>query len=169
ILGSGGGPQLTNAGEQRFKGEEADLSWVPSFARGVTLGLGYAHHDTRLVRFTFVTPDSQLRNVSGNMLELVPRHLFNVRATYGSSAGPGAFVAARYQGERPLNRRNTFFTEAYTEWDAGLSYVRAPWMVSVVGRNLGDDRHLTTESEIGDSQFYVSPPRRIGVEATVRF
>ena len=78
-------------------------------------------------------------------------------------------MAVRYQGERPLNRRNSFFTEAYTEWDAGASWQRGPWLLSLVGRNLGDDRHLTTESEIGDSQFYVAAPRRVHFEATYHF
>jgi outer membrane receptor protein involved in Fe transport len=169
VLGSGGTPELTNAGKQRFKGEEVDVSWQPAFVRGATMLVGYAHHDARFVDFTFVTPDGEFRDVSGNMLELVPRHLVNARIGYVSSFGPGAFVAMRYQGERPLNRRNTFFTEAYSEWDAGASWDRGPWTFSVVGRNLGDDRHLTTESEIGDSQFYVAPPRRVTVEATMHF
>jgi outer membrane receptor protein involved in Fe transport len=169
ILGSGGESELTNAGEQRFKGEEVDLGWQPAFARGASVQLGYAHHDARFVDFTFVTPEGEPRDVSGNMLELVPRHLLNAKLAYSSSFGPGAFVAVRYQGERPLNRRNSVFTEAYTEWDAGASWQRGPWLLSLVGRNLGDDRHLTTESEIGDSQFYVAAPRRVHFEATYHF
>jgi outer membrane receptor protein involved in Fe transport len=169
VLGPSGGPALTNAGEQRFKGEEIEASWLPRFAPGASLNVGYAHHDARFVQFTFVTPDSQLHDVSGNMLELVPRHMVNARLAYESRLGAGGFVAARYQGERPLNRRNTFFTDAYTEWDAGLSWDRRPWLVNLVGRNLGDDRHLTAESEIGDSQFYVAPPRRVLLEVTYSF
>jgi hypothetical protein len=41
--------------------------------------------------------------------------------------------------------------------------------VSVVGRNLGDSRHYVTESEIGDSQFYVAPSRRYSAEVTLPF
>jgi hypothetical protein len=41
--------------------------------------------------------------------------------------------------------------------------------VSLVGRNLGDDRHYTAGSEIGDSQFYVPPPRRFVGELTLKF
>jgi outer membrane receptor protein involved in Fe transport len=97
---------------------------------------------TRFVDFTFTTPDSQLRDVSGNMLEMVPRELVNGRIGYRSTSGIGGFVAARYQGERPFNRRNTFFADAFTEWDAGVSYEQAHWRVTVVGRNLSDDRHV---------------------------
>jgi outer membrane receptor protein involved in Fe transport len=169
ILGPGGGPELTNAGEQRFKGEELEMSWLPRFAPGATVNVGYAHHDARFVDFTFVTPDSQQHDVSGNRLELVPQHMVNARVAYASRVGVGGFVAMRYQGERPLNRRNTFFTEAYSEWDAGVSWDQKPWFVRVVGRNLGDDRHLTAESEIGDSQFYVAPPRRVLLEVSYHF
>ena len=116
-----------------------------------------------------MTPDGQFRDVSGNHLELVPEDLVNARVSMHSAQGVGGFVAARYQGERPFNRRNTFFADAYTEWDAGVSFARSAWSVAVVGRNLGDDRHVTTESEIGDAQFYVAPPRRVTAEASYHF
>lgn len=38
-----------------------------------------------------------------------------------------------------------------------------------MGRNLGRDRHVVTESEIGDAQFYVAPPRRLSAELSYRF
>ncbi|MEO7867315.1 MAG: TonB-dependent receptor, partial [Candidatus Eisenbacteria bacterium] len=92
ILGSGGLPELTNAGEERFKGFEAQLRWTPSVLRGSAFGLGYAHHDARFVDFTFVTPDGQFRDVSGKKLELVPRELLNARFDLRTPAGFGGFV-----------------------------------------------------------------------------
>jgi outer membrane receptor protein involved in Fe transport len=169
ILGAGGLPELTNAGEERFRGFESTVRWSPAALPGSSLSFGYAHHDARFVDFTFVTPTGELRDVSGKKLELVPRDLLNGRASLRTSMGVGGFVAARYQGERPFNRRNTFFAEAFTEWDAGLSYDRDRWRVAIVGRNLGDDRHVVTESEIGDAQFYVAPPRRVAAEVGYRF
>ncbi len=169
ILGAGGGPELTNAGKERFKGFEASLHWAPAMLSGSSIDVGYAHHDARFVDFTFVTPDSVLRDVGGNRLELVPREMVNVRINGRSPLGLGAWAALRYQGERPFNRRNTFFADAFTEWDAGASYERGAWRVAVTGRNLGDDRHVVTESEIGDSQFYVAPPRRVTGEVAWRF
>ena len=169
ILGSGGLPELTNAGEERFKGLETQLRWSPAALPGSEIDLGYAHHDAKFVDFTFVTPTGEFRDVSGKRLELVPEDMVNARVSMVTSRGIGGFVGARYQGERPFNRRNTFFADAYTEWDAGLSYAHAGWSLAVVGRNLGDDRHVVTESEIGDSQFYVAPPRRFTAEASYHF
>jgi outer membrane receptor protein involved in Fe transport len=158
-------PDLTNAGEQRFKGVETDLRWSPASLPGLSLGVGYAHHDARFVQFK--TPSGV--DVSGNRLELVPRELVSGRVSYVHTTGLGGFAALRYQGERPFNRRNTFFADAYTEYDAGVSYDHTRWRFAVVGRNLGDDRHVVTESEIGDSQFYVAPPRRFSAELGYRF
>ena len=169
ILGPSGLPELTNAGEERFRGIETNLRWSPQELPGTSFDVGYSHHDASFVDFTFVTPDGQFRDVSGKKLELVPRELVSGRASLRMGSGVGAFVAARYQGERPFNRRNTFFADAYTEWDAGVSYERDTWRFAMVGRNLGDDRHVVTESEIGDAQFYVAPPRRVLAEVGYRF
>jgi hypothetical protein len=127
------------------------------------------HHDARFIRFSFLTPDGALRVVDGKRLELAPRDLWNARAEYVSTRGPSVFVAVRHQGRRALTRRNTFFTGPFHETDAGAGW-DFPWgRVSVVGRNLGNSRHYVAESEIGDSQFYVAPPRRFTAELALRF
>ena len=41
--------------------------------------------------------------------------------------------------------------------------------LSLVGRNLGNNRRFVAESEIGDAQLYVAPPRRFLAELTVDF
>jgi outer membrane receptor protein involved in Fe transport len=169
ILGSGGLPELTNAGKERFRGFESNLRCAPASLGGLSFEVGYAHHNARFVNFTFVTPDGEFRDVSGKKLELVPNDLVSGRVSLRTGLGLGAFVAVRYQGERPFNRRNTFFADAYSECDAGLSCDRNHWHVSVVGRNLGDDRHVVTESEIGDAQFYVAPPRRFLAQVGYQF
>lgn len=48
-------------------GHEDDLGQVlgPEAVPGSALDVSYAHHDVRFVDFTVVTPDSQLRDVSG--------------------------------------------------------------------------------------------------------
>jgi outer membrane receptor protein involved in Fe transport len=166
----GGTPTLVNAGKERFKGYEAELSVRPNAVPGTTISLGYAFHDARLVNFTFVAADGvTLRDVSGKQIELVPRELFNARVDLQAPMGFGVFGAVRYQGKRPLTRRNTFWDEPFTEYDAGASYTYERFHVSIVGRNLGDDRHYTTESEIGDSMFYVSPPRRVNAEVSFAY
>jgi outer membrane receptor protein involved in Fe transport len=162
-------PVLVNAGSERFKGIEVELTVHPNALPGSTLSLGYAHHDARFVQFTFVAPDGSLRDVSGKQIELVPREMLSARLDLQAASGIGAFAAVRGQGRRPLTRRNTFWADGYAEYDAGLSYAVSRYRVSVIGRNLGDDRHYVTESEIGDSQFYVAPQRRVSAEFGISY
>ncbi len=169
VPGPGGEPELTNAGEERFQGAEVEMRWTPAALPGFALAGGYAHHDARFLHFSFFTPDGELRVVDGKRLELAPRDLWNFQAAYSSSRGPGAFVAVRHQNQRPLNRRNTFYTPSFFETDAGVSWDFGWARIAAVGRNLGDSRHYVNESEIGDSQFYVAAPRRFTAELTVRF
>jgi len=169
VAGPGGQALLTNAGEERFQGMDAELVWALPKFEGWSLAAGYGHHDATYVNFSFLTPDGELRVVDGKRLELVPRDLWNARVSYAPKTGPGIWAAVRHQGIRPLNRRNTFYTDSFYEWDAGASWEFSWGRVSLVGRNLGDDRHYTSDSEIGDSQFYVAPPRRFLGEITFKF
>jgi outer membrane receptor protein involved in Fe transport len=164
-----GNPQLLNAGHERFKGQEVDLTLSPAALPGLSLNAGYAHHDPRFVQFTFVAPDGQFRDVSGKFLELAPRDMFNVKLAYQDPRGIGAWIATHRQGVRALTRRNTFFADAFTEYDAGASCEFGKVLLTVAGRNLGDDRHVVGESDIGDSQFYLAAPRRVNAEVTFRF
>jgi iron complex outermembrane recepter protein len=163
------GPALTNAGKERFQGWEFETGYALPWLAGLSVYGGYAHHDARFVRFSFLTPDGELRVVDGKQLELVPRDLWNLKLVMAPKTGFGGFVAVRHQNQRPLNRRNTFWTPSFFETDAGISYDFDRFRLAVIGRNLGDSRHYVTESEIGDSQFYVSPPRGVTAELTVKF
>lgn len=160
---------LVNAGGERFKGYEAQLTVQPKVVPGTTISIGYANHDARFVHFSFLADPTTLRVVDGKRIELVPQDLFNARLDYRARCGASVFGALRTQGGRPLTRRNTFWAEGFSEYDAGGAYTYQQYTVSVTGRNLGDDRHYTTESEIGDSEFYVSPPRRVSAELSVSF
>ena len=168
-VGPTGEPELLNAGSERFQGSEFTLGFRPAALPGLSVLAGYAHHDARFVRFSFLNAEGQLRVVDGKQLELVPRDLWNARVDYATGSGPSAFVALRHQNRRPLNRRNVDFTDSFFESDAGVGWDFRWGRISVVGRNLGDSRHYVAESEIGDSQFYVAPPRRFTAEVSFRF
>lgn len=169
VLGEEGEPELVNAGHERFRGYEANATFAPVTLHGLRLSAGWAHHDPRFVDFTFVTPDGQLRSVGGKLVELAPREMWNVSASFAPARGLGAWVAARHQGERALTRRNTFWTPGFEEVDAGVTFTSRLVSVSLAGRNLGDSRHYVSESDIGDSQFYVAPPRRIAGQVAWSF
>jgi len=157
-----GTPGLTNAGRTRFKGEEVKLRLSPAALAGFSVEGGYAHHDPR-----FVTATEDGDPVNGKQVELQPKELWNVGASFSSERG-ALWIAARGEGKRPFDRHNSAFAPAYTEWDAGASCAHGPWRLSLIGRNLGDNRHVVAESEIGDSEFYLSAPRRITAQVSLK-
>ncbi|HET9794637.1 MAG TPA: TonB-dependent receptor [Thermoanaerobaculia bacterium] len=170
ILGSDNNPRLVNAGKERFQGMEIQAGFRPGALPDLDLVAGYAHHDAKYVDFTFIDPDEGLLDASGQRLELTPRDLWNVKLAYLPAAGVGAWAAVRHQNHRPFDKINEAYMPSFFEWDAGLSWSFNPHArVSVVGRNLGNDRHYVAESEIGDAQLYVAPPRRFTGELSVSF
>jgi len=169
-VGSDNNPELVNAGKERFQGMEIEAGYRPSAMPGLSFGAGYAHHDAKYVRFTFIDPDEGLLDASGQRLELTARDLWNLKAGYLPAAGFGAWAAVRHQNHRPFDKINEAYMPAYFEWDAGASWTFSPHAkLSVVGRNLGNSRHFVAESEIGDAQLYVAPPRRFLGELTIGF
>jgi outer membrane receptor protein involved in Fe transport len=169
VAGADGLPALANAGEERFQGFETTLAWTPRSLPGLSLAAGYAHHDATFVRFSFADPEGGLVVADGNRLELVPRDAWNARLGFAPKRGLGVWAAVRHQGVRALDPENTVSVPAFFEWDAGISWENDALRLSFVGRNLGDNRRFLTESEIGDSQFYVAPPKRVVGEITFRF
>jgi iron complex outermembrane recepter protein len=170
IVNANGEPALVNAGSERFQGMEIATAYQPGALPNLRIGAGYAHHDARYIRFSFIDPDEGLTVADGQRLELVPRDLWNVNASYLPAAGLGVWAALRHQSHRPFDKVNEAYMAPYYEWDAGVSWAFPPHVrVSVTGRNLSDSRHFVAESEIGDAQLYVAAPRRFTAEVAVRF
>ena len=169
IEGPDGNPRLVNAGEERFQGAELEVGFHPAALPDLSVLAGYAHHDATYVHFSFIDPDLGLQSADGQRLELVPRDLWNAKVSWHPARGLGAWAAVRHQNQRPFDKINEAYMPSFFEWDAGLSWSLAKARLSVVGRNLGDKRHFVAESEIGDAQLYVAPPRRFMAELTIDF
>jgi outer membrane receptor protein involved in Fe transport len=166
-LDASGNPTNVNAGHERFKGTEAGVTLAPAAVPGLSLTAGWANHDPKFVSFSFFADPADpasLTNVGGNLVELAPRQMWNLRASYAPAKWLGAWVAARHEDSRPMKRRKQYdparWTPPFSEYDAGVSLAWSGALVTLAGRNLGDDRHWVSESDIGDSQFYYAPPRR---------
>jgi len=100
---------------------------------------------------------------------MTPSDLWNARLDYRSRVGLTVWGAVRHQGNRALDRDNIATLAAFEEYDAGASYSLKRYSIAVSGRNLGDDRHLVTESEVGDAQFYVAAPARVTAQVSAQF
>ena len=48
---------------------------------------------------------------------------------------------------------------APSTWDASVRYASGDWSFHLTGSNLSDRREATSESELGDASYYLTPAR----------
>ena len=144
-------PGLTNAGNEHFKGAEAEVRW--HVAEGLSLFGTYAYHDARFADYSQLFGET-LTQLDGNVLELSPQHLSSLGLVYGKEKGLRANIVGSYVGSRFLNKRNTSKAGSYSTVDAGIGYAFENWELRLDGYNLSDRRDPVAESELGEAQFY---------------
>ncbi|MEO7935196.1 MAG: TonB-dependent receptor [Dokdonella sp.] len=159
-------PGLTNAGNERFKGAEAEARWHVS--DGLSLLGSYAFHDARFADYSQLFGDT-LTQLDGKVLELSPQHIGSFGVIYGQEKGLRANLVASYVGSRFLNKRNTSKAGSYNTVDAGIGYAFDRWELRLDGYNLTDRRDPVAESELGEAQFYRLPARSYTLSARFAF
>ena len=159
----GGVPGLINAGKQRFKGFESGLSFF--LPKNVIARGSYSYHDARFTDFVqdFGGTPTQL---AGHRLEMSPNHLASFSIYYAPLRGITAGISTNYSGDRYLNKRNTALAGGFATVDLSAGYRAQRWEIRLDARNLGDRRDPVSESELGESSYYLLPSRR--VDATLR-
>ena len=159
-------PALTNAGNEKFKGAEAEARW--NFAEGFSVVGTYAYHDARFANYV-QDFDGVPTQLDGNLLEMSPQHLGSMGLMYTPPEGFRAYAIANYVGKRWLNQRNTALAGDYTTLDAGLGYAWDRWEVRVDGYNLSDRRDPVSESELGEGSYYRMSARTYWLSASYSF
>ena len=162
----GGLPALINAGTQRMKGFESGVSVI--LPRDLIARATYSYHDARFRNFV-QDFDGVPTQLAGNRLELSAHHLAAFGVTYAPLRGFLGTFGLNYTGSRFLNMRNTALTPGFVSVDVGAGYRTPRWELRVDGRNLGDRRDPVAESELGESQFYLLPSRRVDASLSFRF
>lgn len=159
-------PRLVNAGSERFKGVELDVTGRvrPDLRWQAT----YAFHDAKFRDFV-QDFDGVATQLEGNRLEMSARHLASAGLIYVPGHGLTGSIVANYVGDRFLNKRNTALAPDYTTWAAGLGYRFGSWEVRLDGENLNDTRPPVAESELGDAQYYRLPARSFRLGFGTRF
>jgi iron complex outermembrane receptor protein len=162
----GGLPALINAGTQRFKGFESDVSAFLS--HDVVANATYTLHDARFTDFVedFGGVPTQL---GGKRLEMSARNLAAFGIRYLPAKGVTAGLELNYRGSVFLNKRNTALAEGFTDVGITAGYRTPRWELRANARNLGDRRDPVAESELGDAQYYLLPSRRVDVTFRVHF
>jgi outer membrane receptor protein involved in Fe transport len=161
----GGLPGLINAGTERFAGFETGIElFLPKnvIARG-----NYSYHDAIFTDFVQEFDPGVLTQLAGKRIEMSAHNLAAASLYYLPAKGFLAGVQMNYTGSRFLNKRNTALADGFATVGASIGYRTQSWELRVDGHNLGDRRDPVAESELGESQYYLMPSRR--VDATLRF
>ncbi len=156
-----GDPMLVNAGKEHLKGFEIETRYHAT--EDVMLAANFSYHDARFVN-TVLNEDGSPVDVSGKQLTLSPRILASGGIIYAPPEGPHGSIVINYVGRRYLDEANTARAPSYTTIDATIGYRFGPYDFSIVGYNLSNERPPVTQSEFGDSSYYLLPARAIFVK-----
>ncbi len=157
-------PGLVNAGRERFRGGEAEVSIRLSPV--LRWQLAYSLHDARFRDFE-IQGDDGLESVAGNHLPFSARNMASTGLTYAAPSGLFGWGSLNYTGDRYLDEENAALSPSYTLVSAGLGYRFGKYSLRLDGTNLGDKRPPVSQSEFGDGQVYILPARafRLSLEA----
>lgn len=162
----GGSPVLQNGGNERYQGVQVEASYRPvpgwSVSGNVSEGQAKYRQFTTLINGT---PTS----LEGRYLVLTPRLRSGAAVAYSPSRGPGFSLTANYTGARYLDQLNQSRVKGFTTFDASLNWRFDAWTLSASGSNMSNRRDAVLAGELGDSQIYRMPGRRIFVSAAARF
>jgi iron complex outermembrane receptor protein len=162
-----GSPVLVNAGTERFQGAEVSATW--RWASDITARLAYSYHDARFRDYQKDFGNGTLTQLAGKRLEMSPYHLGGLGLAYAPARGLVANGELTYVGAVLLNQRNTAPSGGYALYAASLGWREKAWEFRLGGQNLTDRRKPVSESELGDSQYYLLPGRQVSATARYRF
>lgn len=153
----------TNAGEQRYKGVEAGLTFAVSSMFSTYVNSSF--YRNRFGRFVIQSQDGD-EVLTGNRLPISPDRVIN----WGASLRPAPSVDARlnvkHVGDVQTNRENTFVLDAYTIVDGAISWRRGTLRITLSAHNLLDaDYYWNGDGETADP----GRPRQILLTTSVGF
>jgi outer membrane receptor protein involved in Fe transport len=154
----GGLPTLVNAGDERFRGVEAE--GTVKVARDFHLQGGFSVHDAR---FTDSVQDigGTPTQLAGNRLEMSARYLGSAGVVWSPERKWTANSTLNYVGSRFLDEENDVVTAPYYLWNAGFGYRLSAGTVRLDAYNISDVRPPVSVSELGGEQYYIMPARTV--------
>jgi iron complex outermembrane recepter protein len=157
------------AGDQRSRGVELDLSVRPSPGWAATASYAYTHAE--LTRFTelvpLLPPDFVVVDRSGNRAPFAPRHLFSLWASKSFEGGLGVALGVRSAGDQYVSEDNRYVIGGYTTLEAMLSYEIQRVRIRLNLRNLTGAEYETRG--FGSSSAIPARPFEVHARAEVGF
>jgi outer membrane receptor protein involved in Fe transport len=177
---------IRNAAESRVQGAELEVRWLP-FER-LVLGADISLLDSKYLSYPNAGPTNvqllqgqRTQDLSGRQTEFAPDVTARFDVTYsypiGSTlelrANANAFYSSEYSVITSLDPR--LFQDDYVRIDARLALASADdrWELSVIGRNLTDERILAFGNDLptspGSYSAFIDRTRSFAVQLQVRF
>ena len=153
-----GGPILQNAGGERLQGAELQSRYRINSHLSLAANLSY--HDAKFTE-GIATEGGENLNLSGHHLTLSPRWLATTGVVYSPPQGWQGSATLAYVGRRFLDLENKASAGSYTKMDATIGYRFGDYRLVLNGYNLGNKRPPVTQSEFGDSSYYLLAGRRL--------
>jgi iron complex outermembrane receptor protein len=157
---SGGLPALENAGAEKFKGAELEVSG--RLPHDIALRAVGSYHDAKFLDYQTLFPgDVTTTQLEGKRQEMTPVWLAGAGIVYAPAKGLIAHADASFTGSRYLNKRNTALAEQFSTWGMGIGWRGDRYTIRLDGTNLGDKRNPVSESEFADASYYLLEARRV--------
>ena len=153
-----GHPILQNAGGERLRGVEAGLR--AHLRADLTLAANGSYHDARFTRYLATEGGAEV-NAGGRQLPLSPHWLASAGVLYEPAFGLHSSLVADYVGRRYLDLANAAPVGGYVTFDATAGYRFGRYDLLFSGTNLSDQRPPVTQSEFGDSSYYLLQGRTL--------
>lgn len=151
---------VSNTGEQKSRGLEAEVAGMP--VPGWKVSLNYAYTDA------FVNADTAI--APGTRLPGIPRHEGAIWTTYEWQSGPwkgfGVGTGLACSSDRPATlAEHTVMLPSAWRWDAALFYRRDTWSAQVNFKNLTSERIYQSQGAL----IYPEPLLQVQASVTVKF
>jgi outer membrane receptor protein involved in Fe transport len=165
---------FVNGGKARSRGAEATLYWAA--IAGLNLRASAAYTDAVLT-----TDAPAAGGLEGDRLPFVPKVTASLSADYRwaltSRWHATLGTSVNFTGKRisTFSQLQPVSAASYTTFNLNAGLESANWRLSLYGKNLGDERGVTSVTAVGISPAFnpyvagVIVPRTFGVEATYKF
>jgi iron complex outermembrane receptor protein len=169
------GTIVLNASTVDMPGLELELT--AAVTENLLLRASYGYLDAEYGDYKAdINNDGTVTDNSDLILRRAPENTFGASATYNRNIGPGEVLADvtyswRDEIETITNNDPIGHVDAFGLWSASIDYIYENWQLSLWGRNLADERHLSSVTRIGPlSTFGIwNRPRNWGVELRYTF
>ena len=162
-----------NAADAEVSGLEADFTWLPSWADGLTIAGAVSFLNTEITRK--ITPTNDVR--VGDELAFAPGSQGNLRARYewrlqanGWTAHIMPMITWSADSYSDIITINRDLVEGWTMFGLTAGVASDRWAVTFYGNNLTDERAEVSRSFVFDRQNVTyAQPRTFGLRASVNF